>query len=143
MQIYAIFDPNGDGDAACALFRLSQCVNDLQSWMLTNRLKLNQAKTEFFVAPSPHHNQSLKHLTLPLSDQEITSSPNVLNLGVMFDHSMTMANHITNLSRSVNCQLRKDFKPYSEIFGFQNITEYYPHSHFVKVRLLQLLVVWN
>ena len=123
VQIYEFFDPNCDGDATCTLFRLSQCVNDLQSWMLTNRLKLNQSKTEFFVASSPHHYQLLKHLTLPLSDQEIISSPTVRNLGVIFDHSMTMANHITVLSRSVNWQLRNLYRirKFLDIKTLQNI----------------------
>ena len=123
VQIYEFFDPNCDGDATCTLFRLSQCVNDLQSWMLTNRLKLNQSKTEFFVASSPHHYQLLKHLTLPLSDQEIISSPTVRNLGVIFYHSMTMANHITVLSRSVNWQLRNLYRirKFLDIKTLQNI----------------------
>jgi hypothetical protein len=106
VQIYAIFDPNCHGDAACALFRLGQCVKDLQSWMLENRLKLNQAKTEFFVASSPHHYSSLHHLTLNLGGHDIPASPYIRNLGVIFDHSITMAKHITNLSRSINWQLR-------------------------------------
>ena len=74
--------------------------------MLNNRLKLNQAKTEFVVASSSHHYRSLQHLTLNLDGHEIPSSPSIRNLGVIFDYSMTMAEHITNLSRSINWQLR-------------------------------------
>ena len=74
--------------------------------MLNNRLKLNQAKTDFFVASSSHHYSSLQHLTLNLDGHEIPSSPSIRNLGVMFEYSMTMAEHITNLSRSINWQLR-------------------------------------
>ena len=106
VQIYTIFDPNCPGDAVCALFHLSCCVKDLQTWMLNNRLKLNQAKTEFFVASSSHHYSSLQHLTLNLDGHEIPSSPSIHNLGVIFDFSTTMAEHITNLSRSINWQLR-------------------------------------
>ena len=74
--------------------------------MLNNRLKLNQAKTEFFVASSSHHYSSLQHLTLNFDGHEIPSSPSIRNLGVIFDYSMAMAEHITNLSRSINWQLR-------------------------------------
>ena len=45
VQIYTIFDPNCPGDAVCALFHLSCCVKDLQTWMLNN--ELNQAKLNF------------------------------------------------------------------------------------------------
>ena len=72
--------------------------------MLNNRLKLNQAKTEFFVASSSYHYSSLQHLNLNLDGHEIPSAPCIRNLGVIFDYSMT--EHITNLSRSVNWQLR-------------------------------------
>ena len=51
-------------------------------------------------------NFSLQHLTLNLDGNEIPSSPSIRNLGVIFDYSMTMAEHITNLSRSINWQLR-------------------------------------
>jgi len=106
VQIYTIFNPNLPGDAACALFKLSRCVKDLQSWMLYNKLKLNQKKTEFFIASSVHHYKILQHLSLYLENQEIKPSPKIRNLGVIFDHSMKMSDHITNLSRSVNWQLR-------------------------------------
>ena len=53
VQIYTIFDPNCSGDAGCALFHLSCCVKDLQTWMLNNRLKLNQAKNEFLLLYPP------------------------------------------------------------------------------------------
>ena len=45
-------------------------------------------------------------LLLNLDGHEIPSSPSIRNLGVIFDYSMTMAEHITNLSRSINWQLR-------------------------------------
>ena len=76
---------------------------DWQTWMLNNRLKLTQAKTEFFVASSSHHYSSLQHLALNLDGHEIPSSSSIRNLGVIFDYSMTMAEHISNLSRSINC----------------------------------------
>lgn len=105
VQIYLRFNPSADGEAVCALYRLAKCVDDLQSWMLSNRLKLNQSKTEFFIASSRHHYESLKHHTLILGDQEISNSPSIRNLGVTFDSSMTMCDHITALSRSIHWQL--------------------------------------
>ena len=42
---------------------------------------------------------------LNLDGREIPYSPSILNLGVIFDYSMIMAELITNLSRSINWQL--------------------------------------
>ena len=109
--------------------------------MLNNRLKLNQAKTEFFVASSSHHYSSLQHLTLNLDGHEIPFSPSIRNLGVIFDYSMTMAEHITNLSRSINWQLRN----LNRIRKFldTDTSQHRSHSHFIQTRLLQLSLVWH
>ena len=91
IQIYITFDPNVPGDAACATFELAQCVKDINSWMIQNKLKLNPDKTEFFIACSPPHEKRLQHLSLPLDGTTtIFSSTEVRNLGVVFDRHMSM-----------------------------------------------------
>ena len=106
IQLLLSFDPNIPGDAICSLHRLSECIKDLQSWMSKNKLKLNNKKTEFFIASSAHHYRGLKHLTLNLGEQAVQPTSSVRNLGVLFDPEMKMSGHITQLSRTVNRQLR-------------------------------------
>ena len=67
---------------------------------------MNQEKTEFFIASSPLHYKRLQHLCLNLDGLDIPPSAHVKNLGVIFDHSLTMSDHITYLSRSLNWQIR-------------------------------------
>ena len=38
IQVYLEFDPIVPNDAECALFRLSSCISDIQSWFITNKL---------------------------------------------------------------------------------------------------------
>ena len=45
-QLYVSF---ASGDSAAALNGLQACLASVQSWMLTNKLKLNQTKTEFLL----------------------------------------------------------------------------------------------
>ena len=66
VQLFLTFNPSRPGDAACALFRLSRCVNELQSWLVTNKLKMNPDKTEFFIAPLI--SMALKFILLHLSE---------------------------------------------------------------------------
>ena len=107
IQIYITVDPNVPGDAACAIFKLAQCVKDINNWMIQNKLKLNPDKTEFFIACSPHHDKRLQHLSLPLDGTAtILPSTEVRNLGVVFDRHMSMSNHITSLCKSINWQIR-------------------------------------
>ena len=110
IQMYIIIDFSIPGDVACALFRLSQCVKDIQNWMATNKLKLNQDKTEFFIASSPYHMQRLQHHTLLLGDTEIYPSCSIRNLGVIFNQHMTMSDHVTQLCRSINWQIRNIYR---------------------------------
>jgi hypothetical protein len=105
VQLLITFDPNLPGDAACCLFKLSKCIINLQSWMTTNKLMLNQSKTEFFIASSPHQYNHLQNLTLYVDNLEINPSPSIKNLGVIFDHNMKMTDHITQISRSLNWQI--------------------------------------
>ena len=45
---YAEFDPSRPHDAEETLNKLSQCMKDIQNWMVTNKLKLNQEKTRVY-----------------------------------------------------------------------------------------------
>ena len=106
IQIYLEVNPNVPGDVQCALFKLMKCVEDIQRWMVENKLKLNEDKTEFFIASSLHHSKKFDNITLLLGDVEIFPSKSVRNLGVVFDQQMCMSDHITHLSKSVNWSIR-------------------------------------
>ena len=62
IQIYAEFEPSRPNDAEETLNRLSQCMKNIQNWMVTNKLKLNQEKTEFMSIASQAHLRTLQHL---------------------------------------------------------------------------------
>jgi len=106
IQLYLIFNPTVPGDAECALFRLSECVKELHSWLTINKLMMNQDKTEFFISCSSMHFKRLEHLTFNLNGLEISPSHSVKNLGVTFDYALNMSAHITTLSCSLNWQIR-------------------------------------
>ena len=55
IQIYLPVDPAVPGDVACGMFKISRCVEDINSWMIRNKLKLNPDKTEFFIMSSSYH----------------------------------------------------------------------------------------
>ena len=107
IQIYLEVNPNVPGDVQCALFKLMKCVEDIQRWMVENKLNLNEDKTEFFIASSLHHSKKFDNITLLLGDVEISPSKSVRNLGVVFDRQMCMSDHITHLSKSVNWSINK------------------------------------
>ena len=95
IQIFLDFVPTIPGEAACCLHKLSSYISDVQKWMLRNKSKLNEDKTEFFIASSSNHKQYLQNVTLHVNDTSIKSVPTVRNLGVIFNDTMTMSQHVT------------------------------------------------
>ena len=54
--------------------------------------------------------QRLQHHTLLLGDTEIYPFCSIRNLGVIFDQHMTMSEHVTQLCRSINWQIRNIYR---------------------------------
>ena len=110
IQVYTVVDPSIPGDVTCAMYKLTQCVNEIQEWMTRNKLKLNQEKTEFFIACSSNHSSKIDNVCLWIDNTRIPLSVSIRNLGVVFDRHMTMSEHVTQLSKSVNWSIRNIYR---------------------------------
>ena len=93
MHLYLAFDSCNPGFGSDVITQLEACIPDIQHWMLTNRLKLNDDKTEFLkFVPQPHPN-SITPNSLLIGSEHITTSTKAKNLGVLFDPSLTLSTH--------------------------------------------------
>lgn len=106
LQLYISFDPSNPSSIQKALATLTQCINEIRSWMTFNMLKLNNDKTEFFIAVSVHNKQFIPPVTLQVGSDIIHPSDTVRNLGIIFDTHMTMTPQISALCSSLNLHLR-------------------------------------
>ena len=91
-QLYITFK-----SADSCITMLEKCIQEIRSWMRQNFLKLNDEKTEFLLFGS---RQQLSKVSLPfitVGDSEITTSSQARNLGVIFDSTMTLKPHISNI----------------------------------------------
>lgn len=100
-QLYTSFDPSIPGSSDPALKRLSSCIADIRNWMFSNKLKLNDQKTEFVVIASPRHTHQASNITLHIGTNIIEPSK-----AIIFDPVMSMTDHITSLCKSINFHLR-------------------------------------
>jgi hypothetical protein len=105
-QLYVSFDPKSEEDKVSAKLRLSECISEIRSWMLGNKLKLNDSKTELFLISSPRIANAVSNLDLKIGGSVITPSNSIKNLGIIFDKNLTMKDHVSSLCRSVNFHLR-------------------------------------
>ena len=59
-QLYVSF---ASGDSAAALNGLQSCLASVQSWMSTNKLKLNKDKTEFLLIENERHRSTYLYIS--------------------------------------------------------------------------------
>ena len=62
--------------------------------MTRNKLKLNDEKTEFFIASLNHNFSLINNISISIGGSVILPSSTIKNLGVMFDRTMSMTEHV-------------------------------------------------
>ena len=79
---------------------MNVCISDLRIWMIRNKLKMNDSKTEFLIITSSFLKQSFDDLNIMVGDSKIVSSNSARNLGVIFDKCMKLDYHISSVCKS-------------------------------------------
>ena len=80
-----------------AISKVNSCLSDIRRWMITNKLKINDSKTEFIVFRSPLLRCGL---SVNVGESQITQSLNVIDLGVTFAQFLNFGDHSTVISRN-------------------------------------------
>ena len=102
-QIYVSFKCE---DPLQALEKIYLCISDIRRWMILNKLKINDAKTEFILFRSTQMKHDLNSLSVNVGDSQIVPSVKVRNLGVILDQSHTFDDHISAICQSVHFHIR-------------------------------------
>ena len=104
-QLYLAFEPTTDEQPG-ALVRIETCVREIDSWMVSNKLKLNGDKTDLLVINARHRPCPLiDHIDV--SNFKIKPSDTASNIGVTFDRHMSLDQHVTNICKTCFFHLRK------------------------------------
>ena len=101
-QIYFCFN---DNEMSVAISRIEKCIADIRSWMVTNKLKLNDNKTEILhltsrFIPSTHDAPSLR-----VGVDNVSPSSSARDLGVVIDEHITMNHHVSSVCQSASFAL--------------------------------------
>ena len=103
-QVYLAFEVD---DPQQALDKLNACLSDIRTWMIKNKLKINDDKTEFLVIASANgHSKISSDNKLKVGNALIPPSSSARNLGVIFDDHMNMEDHVTSVCKSARFHLR-------------------------------------
>ena len=73
--------------------KLINCVQDMDAWMLSNKLKLNKDKSEVLVISSSYRPRP-PLCSVDIRDETVSCSPSARNIGVIFDQSLCMVPHV-------------------------------------------------
>ena len=96
-QVYISTPASNHSDA---MRRLSDCITLIRDWMDDNRLKLNEDKTQVIWLGTRQQLNKITEQSLILPNATVESTSKVNDLGVLLDNQLTVADHITALSRS-------------------------------------------
>ena len=66
-----------------SLTKLNMCISDIQVWMIKNKFKINDSKTEFIIFRSPLLKQNLSDLSISVGDSQVFPYSKVRDLGVV------------------------------------------------------------
>ena len=95
-QLYCSFDINTLDNVLCTI---SNCISDIRSWMIKNKLKINDDKTEFLLITSPQ-SKLYRDVQIAIGQARISTSTSCKSLGVVLDNHMTMDRQIKSVCHS-------------------------------------------
>ena len=79
---------------------------DIRVWMIKDKLKINDSKTELIIFQSPLLKQNVSDLSIRVGDSQVFPSSKVRDLCVVLDQYLTFHDHISGICKSTNFHMR-------------------------------------
>ena len=105
-QLYLSFNFHDPLSQTACLERMQQCVTEIKTWMVNNKLKLNDDKTEVMFISSRYYHNFIKLENFTIDNVVIEPATSVRNIGVIFDNIMSMGEQVTAICKSTHYHLR-------------------------------------
>ena len=103
-QLYGSVDLDNMSDL---LDCMQSCVSEVNIWMRSNKLKMNNDKTEVLPIATVHKLPSIENNTLQVDSETVPFSNKVKNLGVHIDSNLNMNAQVNNICKTAYFQIRK------------------------------------
>ena len=84
---------------------METCISDIRIWMHSNRLKLNDGKTEFLVMGTKEQRAKIDLPSIAVGDDQVNVSSGAKLLGVFQEPDMKLRGHINHTVKSVSFHL--------------------------------------
>ena len=106
-QLWKTLDPNNLDTQITAIEKMETSICDISAWMTTNKLKLNETKTEFIMFGTPMQMKKMQYNSICVGGEGIRAKPYVRNLGVYFDSELKMTVHVSHVVKVGYFHLRQ------------------------------------
>ena len=103
-QLYKSVLPS---DVKTLAVTMGQCIEDVKSWMIDNKLKLNSDKTEIILCNPKGSHIPIEVDHIRTENDKLSFSDKAKNLGVYFDSKLSMEHHVNYLCKILSCELRR------------------------------------
>lgn len=100
-QLYISFKPDGSATETDAVDALQACIRDIRTWMVQDKLRLNDAKTEFLIIGTRAQLNKVMISDLQVGKVKVSAVYSVRNLGAWFDANMNMTTHINSICQNI------------------------------------------
>ena len=91
-QIYGFCEPSASLELQ---YTIASCADDVASWMRSNWLQLNTAKSEILWSATYRRSHQLPQLHFRVGTDEVTPAAVVRDLGIYIDSDASMRSHAT------------------------------------------------
>ena len=85
-----------------SLTKLNMCISHSRVWMILNKLKINDSKTELIIFRSPLLKQNSSDLSISVGDTQVSPCYNVRDIVGVFDQYLTFHDHISGICKSTH-----------------------------------------
>jgi hypothetical protein len=96
----------GVSEANTTIMKLEDCINSVRNWLISHRLRLNIAKTDFIIFQSVKSSFDASTCSLVVDNITIHPKNKVRDLGIILDNHIQMDDHIANICKNAIYYLR-------------------------------------
>ncbi|XP_068729146.1 uncharacterized protein [Montipora capricornis] len=104
-QLYLSFKPDTTSSQSDAVDAIERCIIAIRCWMIKDKLKVNDSKTEFILIGTRQQLAKVDIKGLVVGDATISPGTAVKNLGSRFDENMNMDCHINKMCKTLSFHL--------------------------------------
>ena len=100
-QLYISFNADSSAEQSVAVEAMQNCIADIREWMLRDRLRFNDGKTEFIIIGIRQRLAKVTIDTLQVGDESVTTpAGEVKDLVCWFDRHLKMDTRINNICKA-------------------------------------------